>query len=347
MTSNDSHHNFENVLVEGIQPIRNYVLACAIFHAFNNGIIKTITGGTSTIRKIADIHGIRIEQLRGLMWYLKNEGVVTINHNEEVRLTEYGKTIERCEPWYTMLIGGYGNTYLDIGQAIKDPQFDCSRDAGLVGIGSCGISQYDSIPLTKKLMDSMPSPAKKLLDLGCGNALYLSEFCKAFPEIESCCGVEPSKKAVDEAKQRIESSGQQSKIKLINQTAQQYLDSDLMYTPDLLVMGFVLHEILGQDDEAGVIDFIKRIYKKHPDMHMIVIEVEDKMEDAKIMSHDLAMAYYNPYYLMHYFTKQKLVDYEAWLRIFEQAGLEVIAQHTTDINVDSTGLEIGFLLRSA
>jgi 2-ketoarginine methyltransferase len=111
------------------------------------------------------------------------------------------------------------------------------------------------------------------------------------------------------------------------------------------VLGFVLHEILGQDGERGVIDFLSEIRRENPGAHVVVIEVSDQIHDRTQMQHGLARSYYNPYYLLHYFTNQKLETHEYWLSVFARAGFEVLARATTSAEVDSTGLELGYLLR--
>ena len=63
------------------------------------------------------------------------------------------------------------------------------------------------------------------------------------------------------------------------------------------------------------------------------------------MQHGLAISYYNPYYLLHYFTGQKLIRSHEWEEIFSRVGLKCIKKLTTDTNIDSTGFEIGYLLK--
>lgn len=89
-----------------------------------------------------------------------------------------------------MLIGGYGHTFLQIGKKLKKNSGHADRDVSKVGVGSCGISRYDAIPLTRTLMAKIQGEYRQLFDFGCGNGLYLIELCKAIPEIEAW-GIEP------------------------------------------------------------------------------------------------------------------------------------------------------------
>ncbi|MCB0354718.1 MAG: hypothetical protein KDD64_14375, partial [Bdellovibrionales bacterium] len=198
--------------------------------------------------------------------------------------------------------------------------------------------------LTKSLMSKIETPIQSLLDLGCGNGLYLVEFCKQVPGI-SALGVEKDEGACIEGRKLIDQAELSNRVELVCSPAVSFLEQRTAFQADLTVIGFVLHEILAQEGERGVIRFLQNITDRYPDIHLIVIEVDNRFSDPSIMQHGLATAYYNPYYLMHYFTCQRLESKDFWRDLFEDAGLEVLAEETTRPEVDSTGLEIGFLLR--
>ncbi|WZB72469.1 hypothetical protein WJ968_14835 [Achromobacter xylosoxidans] len=63
------------------------------------------------------------------------------------------------------------------------------------------------------------------------------------------------------------------------------------------------------------------------------------------MEHGLAKAYYNPYYLIHEFTEQRLMTDAWWQSLYEEAGLKIVNHDYPDEAVDSTRLEIGYLLK--
>ena len=65
------------------------------------------------------------------------------------------------------------------------------------------------------------------------------------------------------------------------------------------------------------------------------------------MSTGLGLAYYNPYYLLHSFTEQRLETIEYWKQVFREAGLTIVAVEHPDKDYDSLELKVGFLLRSA
>lgn len=110
-----------------------------------------------------------------------------------------------------MLIGGYAETFLQMGSKLKQDAGWATRDAMKVGVGSCGISHYDAIPLTQRLMSYIPNECNRLLDLGCGNGLYLVEFCNMYPNIQAW-GVEPSKGGYEEAVQLVEKTDYRTEL---------------------------------------------------------------------------------------------------------------------------------------
>jgi 2-ketoarginine methyltransferase len=92
---------------------------------------------------------------------------------------------------------------------------------------------------------------------------------------------------------------------------------------------------------------MKEIFTCHPDSHWVVIEVDNRISDRGAMAHELARAYYNPYFLIHYLTEQRLETTGFWNDLFAEAGAEIVNRLTTEPRVDSTGFELGYLLRAA
>lgn len=334
----------ENRLIEALQPIRQHVLATVVYHLFDSGLYDTLaqTDGQS-LPELLDRHPFVEPRLLALLHYLNNEGLVAIRDHKYL-LTERARSFSDFRGWYTMLIGGYGSTFLQLGDKLHRGSGSASRAADKVGIGSCAISHYDAIPLTRSLMAQIPGEVKRIVDLGCGNARYLVEFCRAVPALQAI-GLEPDAAGYQAAVELVHGEGLTGRIRLIHGGARELFEAELPDPPDLTVLGFVLHEILGQDGEAAVIDFVRQLTRRFPNIHIIVIEVDQQSENPTIMRHGLSLAYYNPYYLFHPFTQQTLQPAAFWRALFARAGLAILAEQTVCPDVDSTGLEIGFLLR--
>jgi 2-ketoarginine methyltransferase len=336
-------------LIEALQPFRGFALASTLYHFFETGLFDALRERDRSTAELASAHDLDADRLAALLLFLKNEGVVE-DRGGRFRLTARGRAFDEVRGWYTMLVGGYGGTFLQMGERLARGAPPATRDAARVGIGSCAISHHDAIPLTRSLMARVlpESRPARLLDLGCGNALYLVEFCKALPGIEAW-GVEPSPDGYAAAARLVEQSGLASRIRLTQGDALDFLAGGLdpAWRPDFIVLGFVLHEVLGQSGEDAVLRMLRGIVDRLPEVHLVVIEVDHRADDPQAMRHGLALAYYNAYYLLHPFTQQRLETRAFWEALFARAGLDVLACETVDPDVDSTGLELGYLLRRA
>ncbi|QDT12894.1 2-ketoarginine methyltransferase [Stieleria marina] len=343
----DLPSGFESRLIDAIQPLRFFMLAINLYQLFETGLYDLlVSAGSASPAEAANSKNLDASRVEIFFKYLRNEGV--LEENDGVfTVTRKGHDLAESRPWYTMFVGGYAETFLQLGDKLQLGSGFASRDLAQVGSGSCGISHYDAIPLTRRLMQMVPGDCSRLLDMGCGNGLYLVEFCKAFPEIEMAVGVEPSAKSCEEAAELIKSHGLQDRVQIVHSPAAEFLSSDFEFEPDFAVFGFILHEILGQGGESEMRRFLVELVNRFPDLNLIVIEVDNQIDNPAVMQHGLGQAYYNPYYLLHPFTNQRLETQAFWERIFAECGLAIRAKEFADSRVDSTGLEVGYLLHKA
>jgi 2-ketoarginine methyltransferase len=337
---------FERRMIDGIRPIAEHFLASCLHHLFNSGLFDELAGRPdgATFAQLAETLDLEEHRVRGLLLFLANEGVVQVD-GDHVQLTTKGLGYGEFRAWYTMLVGGYSVMLGGIGEALKKGGPFCDRDGRYVGLGSCEISRYDGIPMTRSLIAKGGIECREVLDLGCGNALYLVEFCRTMPGV-TAWGVEPDKGGYEEAVQLVEEAGMSDRIKLANRSATDFLrDPPPECNPDLIVFGYVLQEILAQEGEEAIISLLHGVLDRFPRMNIVVIEVANEIANPAVMRHGVALNFWNPYFLIHFFTNQRLETKAYWDDLFQRAGLDVAAYVTTDPNVDSTGLELGYLLR--
>jgi 2-ketoarginine methyltransferase len=89
---------------------------------------------------------------------------------------------------------------------------------------------------------------------------------------------------------------------------------------------------------------VRTVITSSPGARLVVVEVDHRPDDPTVMRHGLGLAYYNPYYLLHQITRQRLATTDFWRELFAEAGAEILAWRACDPEVDSTGLEFGCVL---
>ena len=182
-------NDFEQRLAEALQPIRFFALAHALYVVMDCGVYDTLDAesglGTTTI---AARHGLDAQRLQALCHYLANEGYLV--EDGGWYLTGKARALAPFRPWYTLLIGGYAQTFLQLGPALQDQAPWAGRDGAKVGVGSCGISRYDALPLADRLLDRLPGKRLVVVDLGCGDGGFLTELAHRRPGLRGI-GVEP------------------------------------------------------------------------------------------------------------------------------------------------------------
>ncbi len=336
--------DFERRLIENLQPVRYFVLAQALFHAMDLGIFTAVADSPGAdVADLAAELGLDEERLRALLTYLENEGYVV--REDGWSLSAKGADLPTFQPWYELLVGGYATTFQQLGEVLQKGAVWATRDTTRVGAGSCGISAYDALPLTERLLDCAGRELATVIDVGCGDAAFLVELLLRRPGLRGI-GLEPNLPSVHAGTGRGKAAGLSGRLEVRHGPA---ADVTAIRLPEggagcCFLTAFVLQEILEQAGEQAVEDLLRTTFAANPDAVWIVIEV-DHQPRGPVMAHGLGMAYYNPYYLIHQITEQRLETNRFWLDLFGRAGLECVQVAHPDDRVDSTRLELGYLLR--
>jgi 2-ketoarginine methyltransferase len=333
---------FEDGLAEGLEPIRNLFLANVLQYLFTSGLYDHLSRGFALSSAEAEVFDS--DRIAGLLSYLRNESIADIAPGTETyTLTERGRTFEPYRPWYELLVGGYGRTLDELDQTMRDPRVYASRDDAAVGRGSCGISRYDALPMIQNLLSRSDFPrSSAVADLGCGNGEILVELGKQF---ERVIGVDPSLANIQSATQHARDAGIEARCEFTVASAEDYM-RQMEQDPEsgvCFIISFALQEVLEQAGREAVVETL-RLCLLAPGNSVVVVEVAPHSLDDEPMSHKLDLAYYNPYFLMHTVTNQRLESEEFWRTVFDDAGARIENWITTDPAVDSTGREFGVLL---
>lgn len=343
----DVDPDFQRRLASAIDPIRQHFLAACIEHLFSSGVhARLAEQGEASVSRLSRDLDLDENRLTGLLLFLANEEVVAVRDGI-VSLTQKGRELGEFRSWYRFLIGGYGGTVNEIGQALRAGAPACSRNGEAVGVGSCEIAEYDGLAMVHDLLERSQIVPSRLLDLGCGSGLYLFELLKEL-DGATAWGVEPDEGAFAAARRNLGSSGLGERVTLVNRGAREFLESPPEdCEPDFVVFGYVLQEILGQDGDDALVSVLTKLRQTYPTAHVGVIEVLDAIDSPEAMEHPVAKAFWNPYFLIHYFTDQRLESQRYWEDLFERTGYEIVAGVTTADSVDSSGIELGYVLRAS
>jgi SAM-dependent methyltransferase len=328
-------------LIEAMRPFQGFMLAGALQAFFASGLYDQLAAGeTKTVAELAAAGELEEDRVEALARFLEVEGV--IDYGTGVSLTERGRSFGDFRAWYEMLIGGYGHVVAGLADGLRRGGEAPPRTGVHVANGSAGVSMRCSLPMVQRLLAARAGEPELIVDVGCGSPRYLEAICAS-----SGChgiGIDPDLGAVEAGNAYLRGNGNGA-VEMHRGRAQDGI-VDLGVSPDVVIVAFVLHEVLGQSGEASVHELLLGLAAAAPDADLLIVEVDWRGDDPTAMQHGYSRTYYNGYYLLHPFTEQRLATKAFWDSTFDAVGLDIVAHETTDPRTDSTGLELGYLLRS-
>ncbi len=336
---------FQPELAKTLGYIRGFVASKVIWQMMQAGIFEDLSNQAS-LQVIAEKKGFDPYLLRTVFEYLAVEDILIKEGPAETpafRLSDYGARFSLYEGWFNILIGGYENIFSNIGPMLREGAGTYSRNGKWVGTGSCQISQYDTIPITMEFIRRVKPEATNIVDFGCGNALYLCTLARELDGIHAV-GIEPDRHAYEAGLKQIREFGLENKVRLVNVDA---LDYEIQEKPDFILMGFVLQEIIAQIGRDALVAYLRKMGKKFSSSYLMVMEVDYDIDNREVMRSDVGIGYYNPYFLLHPFTNQRLLPKQSWNQIFVEAGYEIVIDEVTSPKADPTGFGICYVLKPA
>ena len=334
---------FQPEMFKTLDYVKGFVGAKVIFQMIKLGVIDDLLAGLS-LEDIAAARELDPYLLRTVFEYLTVEDVLikeTADNHVSFRLSAYGSRMKHYEGWFNILIGGYDNIFSNIAPMLQQGIDGFKRDGMFVGVGSCQISRYDTIPLTKEFIKSVKPDAKSIVDFGCGNALYLCTLAKELDGIKAI-GIEPDTSAYEAGLKQVERLGLQDQVSLVNLDA---LDYQIEEQPDFILFGFVLQEIISQIGRPAMVDYLRKMGQKFTNSYLMVMEVDYDIDNSAVMQSPMGRGYYNPYFLLHPFTNQLLLPKKTWDEIFDEAGYDIVRDQVTSPKADPTGFGICYVLK--
>jgi 2-ketoarginine methyltransferase len=336
---------FQPELAKTLGYIRGFVASKVIWQMMQTGIFEDLKQQRS-LEAIADEKGFDPQLLRTVFEYLAVEDILVKEGPAEApayRLSDYGARFGLYEGWFNILIGGYENIFSHIGAMLREGTGTHLRNGKWVGTGSCQISRYDTIPITMEFIRRVKPTATTIVDFGCGNALYLCTLARELDGIQAV-GIEPNRDAYEAGLKQIREFGLEDRVRLVNVDA---LDYEIREEPDFILMGFVLQEIIAQIGREELVTYLRKMGRKFSGSYLMVMEVDYDIDNHEVMRSDVGIGYYNPYFLLHPFTDQRLLPKHSWDEIFREAGYQIVIDEVTSPKADPTGFGICYVLKPA
>lgn len=323
-----------------MEALRGFALGFVIYALDEIELLDALEHGQSADQLRSRLH-CGDEIIDALLSYLLNEQVIAAPSGDMFILTERGRRMLRQKGWFRLFIGGYEPVLRSLSVLLRHGTGGEIRNMAAVARGSGEISPFDAVPLILRLIERSGQVCGSILDVGCGNGQLL---CEVLQQIPAAFGiaVDPSQEALVEAERVIAARELSGRIQLALGDA--FAPPNPQREPDFILAAFTLQEILGSSGEDILVERMTSAAQHWPDARWIVVEV-DHQPGSDVMRMMYGLGYYNPYFLLHPLTRQRLLPRLEWIRIFERAGLAVQEELTADPAVDPTGFELGFLLR--
>ena len=196
---------------------------------------------------------------------------------------------------------------------------DVTRRAEFVAKGSGEIEKWIYFPLAADLVTR--NGARKVLDLGCGDATFLRYLCTRRPDVIGY-GIDIAPEAIADGEEKVRQAGLQDRIHLfVEDIAQIEKVPDVLRDIEVATTFFVFHELLFHGPDC-VIELLRGFQRLFPGVPLIVFEAIRPTLEERRKRPGMAVQYV----LQHDLSHQKLVSREEWRKLFEEAGFSTIEE---------------------
>jgi SAM-dependent methyltransferase len=280
-----------------------------------SGNLSLVADGGITHESIEQRDTVEAELLTASLRYLSYRGVVREDEGR-FSLTDYGTAIYRDRGFLVWLVGGYGDplrrldAFLGLG---KRYGVDFTRDGRWVADGTTMMARENIIPDAMRLLDRISFD--RVLDLGCGNARFLTSVCDRFDAMG--IGVDVSPAAYAEAEKAIVDAGMRERVQTVLGDVRDLDDIPDLDDVDLAVTFFLLHEILATGRNTLVRYLADLSERLSPGANLVIGEIEPpyKNEDGQRFTPEFTY--------VHALMRQRLAVAEEWGEILTESGFVV------------------------
>lgn len=295
---------------------QGYAISSVLASLQMTGLLSELQGGGLSRETITAQGGENAKLLTASLRYLAIRGLVS-EEGEVFTLTDYGADVSRDVGYLVWLVGGYGEALRRVDSFLEGSKrygTDFNRDGRWVADGSAVIGKTDVVPDAMDLLGR--HEFHTVLDLGCGNARFLSNVCKKFGA--NGIGVDLSPAACVEAEKVISELGVQGQVRVEVGDAGELDKISGLDEVDLVVAFFLLHEILAGGRDV-LVEYLKTMSKQLPaGASFLIAEVEPPVSGGG------ADQYFTPEFTyVHAIMRQFLYTAEDWTSALEEGGFTI------------------------
>jgi 2-ketoarginine methyltransferase len=303
---------------------RGFFVAQILFKCVSLDLFAALEEQGGDLKLLCENRGWRIPVLRAVCEFLECEGFVARHAPEIYKPTPQGMSVGKYRGYFDLFIGGYGRTVTQLDRFLTDGPDESAREFEFVAKGSGELADLDALPLVKDLFSQLKWTPRSILDLGCGDAGFLSAIVNLRPD-STGLGIDPSLESISAANRLVTQHGLQDRILLVQASATRF---DIPGNIDCVIFAFVLQEIIGQRGPDAVISLLKETRRRAPAARILVVEEEPRVPDRMVGDDPYATGYYNPYYLLQTLTRQQLLKRNEWYELFLASDYVVEGERT-------------------
>jgi SAM-dependent methyltransferase len=295
--------------------IAQYHLARALSTLAQTGMASRLFGRPSMVDQV--IEGFNPHIARHLLRFLEVHGVVILEENSMVALTERGKQLfsEMSLAQLGFYLEAYGpvtDRLVSLLRSDSEYGVDVQRDGAALGRHCATL--FHELHTDTVLTAMAGMGAESILDLGCGGGQFLVDAAKQDESLRGI-GLDISPEVIAVAKDLAEREGVADRVRFVVGDAFRPTDwPQACREADAICAHGVLHEHFrdGEDAVIRILDVYAALLRQG--MKGFILGEPEIRYDVKDSDADL--------YLVHILTKQGFPRYrEEWLSLFERSQL--------------------------
>lgn len=316
------------------ETLRNGYVLSQIYHAWTRtGVIAALREAGRAGASVAELAcSCEVDErvLAPTLYYAALADIAVDKHGDRYALSAEGERLlnERVEYSLTAFVGAYGNVLEALPALLRGEArygVEVHRRGDLLAIASFGATRSNFPFIVEELRRL---GGRKVVDLGCGAAGVLIEFCRLDHAL-SGVGLDISPAAIAEARRRVDEAGLTGRIELIEGDITQigaWKTAPAIAGADTFHCSGMLHELL-RDGEEAVVALLRQLKHSFPGRLLFLGEFDGRTEADYRAEPDRLKRTKDLWYqdLIHPLTLQgSPIPRRRWLAILQRAGVELL-----------------------